>query len=270
MLMRASRADDQRGGNILLRHLSDDDRGRLAGRLERIRVMPGHMLMETDGVLDAVYFPETVVVSIERSGDKYDRIETGVIGPEGMIGWSGLVGCTRSSCNAVVRMNAGTMLRISMKDIMEACISSTTLFAALLRFVEITIVQMSQAIISHLRDPMERRVSRWLLMRHDRTDGAELAVMHDEISHNLGVRRASITDCLHVLEGEHLVRCFRGRIVIRDRGGLEALANGSYGVAEELYEALIGPFGRPASGLEKSAESVKGRWIGQLAKTRVA
>ena len=33
----------------------------------------------------------------------------------------------------------------------------------------------------------------------------------------LGVRRASGTDALHVLEGEGLIRSLRGRIVVRDR-----------------------------------------------------
>jgi CRP-like cAMP-binding protein len=265
MLMRASRADDQEGANILLRHLSETDRSRLDSRLERIRVMPGNVLMATNEPLDAVYFPETAIVSIERSGGKHERIETGVIGRDGMVGWSALVGCTHASCNAVVRMGPGTILRISLQDILSACRDSGTLLAALLRFVEITIVQMSQAIVSHLRDPMERRVARWLLMRHDRVSGNELAVMHDEISCNLGVRRASVTDCLHVLEGEHLVRCFRGRIVIRDRTGLVVRADGSYGVAEALYCALIGPFGGSAPGFENAAKGIESRWARHLA-----
>jgi hypothetical protein len=38
----------------------------------------------------------------------------------------------------------------------------------------------------------------------------------------------------------------RGAVVIRDREGLIALADGSYGIPEGEYERLVGKFGRSA------------------------
>ena len=60
----------------------------------------------------------------------------------------------------------------------------------------------------------------------------------------LKVRRASVTDCLHVLEGERIVRCTRGETIVRDRAALEELAGDAYGAAERTYATLIGPFGK--------------------------
>ena len=62
------------------------------------------------------------------------------------------------------------------------------------------------------------------------------------------MRRASGTDCLHLMEGERIVRCTRGQLLVRDREKLETLAGENYGPAEASYRALIAPFGKvPAS-----------------------
>ena len=79
-------------------------------------------------------------------------------------------------------------------------------------------------------------------MASDRVEGAEMNLTHEFLSLMLGVRRPGVTDALHRLEGEHLVRSRRSSITIRDRSGLEKVANGSYGVAERDYERLFGKF----------------------------
>lgn len=91
---------------------------------------------------------------------------------------------------------------------------------------------------------LDLRLARWLLMRHDRSGRDILFVRHEEIAGNLNVRRASITDRLHLLEGDRLIRCNRGKIAIRDRMALETFAGDSYGRTEEHYRDLIAPFGK--------------------------
>ena len=232
--------------NLFLRNLSRGDLELVERGLERRSVECGTRLFSSDEAPDAIYFPETVIVSIEKEKAHHAHIETAVVGHEGMVGWSALVGGASCTHNAVVQMRSGTVLRIPAKDIAAACTLSRTLLMAVMRFIEVVMVQMGQAIVSHLRDTVERRICRWLLMRHDRMPSDHLLVKHDVIAANLGVRRASVTDCLHILEGAHLVKCFRGHIVIRDRRGLEECAADSYGLAENHYRALIGPFGPSA------------------------
>jgi hypothetical protein len=57
----------------------------------------------------------------------------------------------------------------------------------------------------------------------------------------LGVRRPSITDALHQLEGELLIRAERGLITVRNREGLLAYAGDAYGKSEREYRRLICP-----------------------------
>lgn len=117
-----------------------------------------------------------------------------------------------------------------------------------LGFIETFMVQMGRTLASNLRDPIERRLSRWLLMCHDRLDGDEIHITHKYIGAMLGVRRASVTDSLHVLEGEGAIRSGRGCILVRDRPRLELLAGEAYGHAEAHYRDRIAPFGKSGNG----------------------
>ena len=229
-------------GNILLGQLGAADRALVVPRLQQVSAAPGTIIFDAGDVIDVVYFPQTLVVSIEEVCEEATCVEVALVGMEGIIGWPALLGCERATNRAVVRMQSGTMLGIQARDLLAACRESASLWLGLLRFVEVMSVQMNRAIVSHLRDSIQRRLARWLLMRQDRIGGNELQVRHDEVSANLGVRRASITDALHILEGERLVRCYRGRIVVRDRAALQALAGDAYGIPEQLYRSLIAPF----------------------------
>ena len=83
--------------------------------------------------------------------------------------------------------------------------------------------------------------ARWLLMCHDRLDGDDLPLKHEFIALMLGVRRASVTEALNILERRGIIRASRGNIVVLDRARLEETAGDSYGVPEAEYRRLIGP-----------------------------
>src|SRR5437868_1808850 len=57
-------------------------------------------------------------------------------------------------------------------------------------------------------------------------------LIHEFLSIMLGVQRPGVTVALQMLEAGGMIRTKRGQITITDRGRLEALAGGSYGVPE--------------------------------------
>ncbi len=79
-------------------------------------------------------------------------------------------------------------------------------------------------------------------MCSDRMDGDEIDIIHQFLSMMLCVRRAGVTDAVHLLEGKGLIRASRGTITIRDRTKLEKIAGASYGLPEAEYRRLIGQF----------------------------
>ena len=76
-------------------------------------------------------------------------------------------------------------------------------------------------------------------LAHDRFDQNDFPFTHQFIALMLGVRRAGVTDALHILEGRGLIKARRGLITVVDRKGMEALADPSYGVPEAEYARLV-------------------------------
>lgn len=237
------------GRNLILRRLSSLDRALIEPHLSDVVVEDGQKILMPGAPISVIHFPETAVVALADGCGRRPHIEIGLVGYEGFIGWPALLGCMHSVHRATVEMQSGRARCISVEELRAACRMSPTLWAALLTFVQTVTSQMSSAIVSHLGSALDRRIARWLLMRHDRLGGDQLFVRHDQIADALNARRASITNRLHILEGEHLIRNKRGRIDIQDRRGLEIFAADAYGICEVTYSRMIAPFGKSASEL---------------------
>jgi hypothetical protein len=80
-------------------------------------------------------------------------------------------------------------------------------------------------------------------MCHDRVAGDEIPITHEFLGLMIAAERSGVTISLHILEGAGMIHAKRGRVIIRDRDKLIELAGDSYGVPEEQYRRLIGPFG---------------------------
>lgn len=232
----------QRSGNLLLSSLSEQDRKAIEPSLSSVRLHDGQLLIEAQALIDTLYFPEGGVVSFHEVLNDGARTGVGIIGFEGLVGWSVLLGCERSPHEAQVAIGAGTALCISAEALLAHCRDLPQLNKLLLLYVQSFVTQMGRTISSNLTDRLELRLARWLLMNHDRLEGDEIVLTHEQLGVMLGVRRATVTDTLHVLEGERLIRSLRGRIVIRDRDGLVQFAGESYGAAEQAYSQMIAPF----------------------------
>ena len=108
----------------------------------------------------------------------------------------------------------------------------------LLRFAHVFMIQIASTTLADGRYGVEKRLARWLLMCQDRL-GESLPLTHDFLALMLGVRRPSVTDALHTLEGKLLIRSERSLVTIRNRAGLTELAGSSYGLPEAEYRRLI-------------------------------
>jgi CRP-like cAMP-binding protein len=99
-------------------------------------------------------------------------------------------------------------------------------------------IQIAATALADGRYTVDQRLARWLLMSQDRL-GDDTTLTHEFLALMLGVRRPSVTDALHVLEGKRLIHASRGLITIRDRNKLLEMAGGAYGVPETDYRRLI-------------------------------
>lgn len=233
--------------NLLLGRLASSDRSSLERHVQQHAVTVGTKLFEAGEPLEHAYFPVDTMVSLEQSG----RIEVALAGREGMSGWTAIAGFCRSPYRATVRCRDGLLLKIEISVLLNAVSANPRLRSILWQYMVVTAVQMAEGLGAHSHHRLEAAVARWLLLRHDRIGGDWICAQHQEIADCLGARRASVTDCLHILEGELHIRCRRGRILIRNRDDLEARACGAYGAAESLYRESLGAFGKSSNAEEK-------------------
>ncbi len=228
-----------RSNNRLLASLSDADFALLMPHLEPVCFAAGDFVTRAGDPIESICFLGQGIAGVLETLDGDRSYAIGLVGVEGFIGWPRLLGTDRSPYDVTVRAETGHALRVSSKALMAAIDHSATLRAALLRFVHVFMLQMGRTIVSSLAHSIERRMARWILLYHDRVQGDEICMTHEEFRLMLGVRRSSVTDALHRLEEERAIRAIRARVVVQDRAKLIALAGGTYGRPEQEYSRLF-------------------------------
>ena len=178
-------------------------------------------------------------IAVHVAGTSHGQLELGLIGREGVSAPALILGANQTPHETVMQV-AGSSLRISSAALMTALDSCEVLRAFLLRYVEAQNVATAYLAIAAARFKIEQRTARSLLMCHDRIDGDLMPLTHAFLSEMLGVRRAGVTDAIHLLEGTRAIRATRGWIEIRNRDMLETIAGESYGASETQYARLIG------------------------------
>lgn len=216
---------------------------RLSAHLSPARLELRHSFENPGDTIQDICFPDTAIVSVVARSFTGRTIEVGLIGFEGMTGVSILLSDDQSPNETYVQM-AGDGHVISADNLRAAITASPALHLHLLRYAHTFMVQTAQTALANGRAKIDERLARWLLMASDRVEGREMSLTHEFLSLMLGVRRPGVTDALHRLEGDHLIKARRSSITIRDRAGLERVADGSYGVSERDYERLFGSFTR--------------------------
>jgi CRP-like cAMP-binding protein len=227
--------------NRLLSALSSEDFALLLPNLE-FKDLPRRTVLIEPGVRnDSIYFLESGLASQIASGEGKRRLEVGIYGREGAGPTAAILGVDRCPHLHIMQV-AGAGYRLSMTKFSEAMAGSASLRALLLRYVQVFMIQMAYTALSNNISLIEQRLARWLAMSHDRLDGNELTLTHEFLGVMIGVRRASVTDAIKLLEDKGIVIARRGAIEVLDRAKLEMAAAEGYGVPESEYRRVIGPF----------------------------
>ncbi len=224
--------------NHLLSRLAAADAARVAPYLETVDLPARFPLEAAHRPISHVYFPEEGLVSVVALGSR-EQIDVGIIGRDGMSGHAVLLGTDRSP-NVMYMQLGGHGTRITADHLRAALRQSETLRAPLLAFLESFHVQTSHTALANGRAKLETRLARWLLMAHDRQDSDRLSLTHEFLAIMLGVRRPGVTVAVRKLEAAGMLEAQRNAITIRNRKGLEMLADGVYGVPETEQLRLTG------------------------------
>jgi CRP-like cAMP-binding protein len=208
--------------NELLRNLFSTPaaRNELLSELKVVSLSVNQVLYELGDKIETVYFPIDSVVSGLAIMEDGTTIETSMVGREGMVGISSILGTGYSrQWNWVLVSGAAMQLDAKLLD--RLVVHNENALKALLKCYRSLITQVSQRCVCNTRHTILERLCCWLLMLHDRVGGENLRLTQEMIASRLGARRAGITVAAGMLQAMHAIEYRRGQLHIRDRAILE-------------------------------------------------
>lgn len=210
----------------------------MLARGEPVDLTLGTILCEPEQRYRHVYFPLTGFISLVATVDGHEPLEMGMIGNEGMLGVTMVLGIGAAPLRGVVQ-GAGTALRMTVPQLRGGLRDCPGLLRALNRYLYVLMAQLSQTATCSRFHVVEARLARWLLMTHDRAHADHFRLTHQFLADMLGVRRSAVTIAAGALQKRKLIRYIRGEISILSRGGLEDASCECYGAVVDDYARLL-------------------------------
>ena len=238
--------------NDLLAGLPAAERAWLVPALQWVPLRLGDLLYEAGEPVRHAYFPSTAVVSLHLVTADGACAQTCSVGREGMVGLPLFTGGVFTTGTALVHIG-GYGWRLERQLLMQAFEQGGALRAALLRYAQCMITQITQTAACYRHHSIEQQLSGWLLATLDRMKpGDELVMTQELLGSLLGVRRESITQAATRLQQLGHIRYRRGHISVLNAAGLQACACECYGVMKRERARLAAqspgaPDGLPAA-----------------------
>lgn len=225
-------------GNRLLAALPRRDLRHLLARCERVDLVPSNVLHEPGKRIRHVYFPISSFITQITPINRHERLEVGLVGDEGMLGTSLVLGVSAARTLALVQ-GAGAAWQMAAGPFRLEIAHSAALQRGLQRYVHVLMCQLAQTAACNRFHVVEARLARWLLMTRDRAHSDDFHVTHELLAYILGVRRAGITRAASSLQRRKLIRYRRGDMSIVDRRGLQGVACACYAIDRETYTNVM-------------------------------
>ena len=188
--------------------------------LKLVTLAVNQVLHEQGDHIDYVYFPLDSVVSGLAIMEDGTTMETAMVGRDGLVGISAVLGSGRSQQWIWVTIG-GSAIQLDAKVLDRIFVQNETALKSLLRYYRLLITQLSQRCVCNTRHTIMERLCCWLLMIHDRVGTANLNLTQEMIASRVGARRAGITVAAGMLQQMGAIEYRRGRLHIVDRSKVE-------------------------------------------------
>lgn len=223
--------------NRILAALSAETRQRIFPQLEEMPMPLGRVLYECGDKMRHVYFPTDCIVSLLHVMKSGASTETSVVGNEGLVGISLLMG-GESTCSRAVVQSSGTGYRLPAQGLINEFNRNGDLMSLVLRYTQSLITQMAQTAVCYRHHTIDQQLCRWLLLSLDRLRSSHLIMTQELIANMLGVRREGVTEAAGRLQKLGVIKYRRGHIDVIDRPQLEKLSCECYAVVRKETDRL--------------------------------
>ena len=223
--------------NRLLAALPEAVRNRYASLLTPVLLEIKTVLFEPGGAVSSAYFPLNGVISLVTPLEDGAIVEVATVGNEGVVGVPMVAG--GSLAVRAISQVGGWVLRMDADSFLDETARTPELRDVVNDYVQALFSQISQAAACNRLHSNEERLSRWLLMSHDRVGEDSFAITHEFLGQMLGSRRATVTLSAGILQAAGLIRYHRGHVTIVDRPGLESVACECYAVIKAELDSVV-------------------------------
>ncbi|MGA7989390.1 MAG: Crp/Fnr family transcriptional regulator [Candidatus Dormiibacterota bacterium] len=224
-------------GNHLLDSLPVAEREALMAHMRPAHLTVKTVLFDPGQVIVAVYFPIDGVISLVTPLADGNIVEVATIGNEGIVGVPLVAG--GSLAVRAISQVGGRTLRLDSGTFVAELERLPAFRRLVQRYVQALFGQISQAAACNRLHSNEERLSRWLLMSHDRVGTDAFPITHEFLGQMLGSRRATVTLSAGLLQAAGLIRYHRGRVTIVDRDGLEGVSCECYGIIKAALDRVV-------------------------------
>ena len=203
----------------------------LRPKLNVVSLTLNQVLYEHGDQTEYVYFPLDAVVSQLAILEDGTTIETAMIGRDGLVGISTILGSRRSRNWAWVTVG-GNAIQLESKFLDKVFIDNEAGVKVLLKCYRSLITQISQRCVCNTRHTILERLSCWLLMVHDRVGETSVNLTQEIIASRVGARRAGITVAAGILQDMNAIAYRRGRLQIENRDALTHVVCECYSICK--------------------------------------
>jgi CRP-like cAMP-binding protein len=224
--------------NRLLAALLPEDLLSLRAHLERVPLVEGRVLFDANAPITRLYFVEAGVVSLTAAFQNGSTAEMAMVGREGVVGISTLLGSDAALGRYQVQV-PGSALTLEASRFQGALRKSPALLAVCQAYARAFLGQALQTAACNSVHTVEQRCARWLLMGHDRRDSDTFALKQELLAKMLGVCRPTATVAAGALQRAGLIRYSRGVLTVLDRPGLAMASCECYRAIRDHFERLL-------------------------------
>lgn len=207
---------------------------------ELIDLTVGQVLHEPGRMVSHLHFPLTAIVSWVRVLENGDSTQVAMTGKEGVVGIYLLMGATHTHNRAVVQ-KAGAAIRLKLSVVLGSFNQGNSLQLLFLKYTQTLFTQIAQVSVCHRHHTLEQQLCRMLLLILERQDAHDIAMTHELMASQLGVRREGVTHAAKRLMNDNILSYSRGHITVLDRAALEKRACECYGVIRDEERRHLAP-----------------------------
>lgn len=223
--------------NRILASLPRAEIARLAPHLLPLDLPSGKTLLDPGQEISHAYFLETGLASVVVAMANGSMVETGITGNDGLVGFPVLLG-TKTIPTRTFMQIPGKGFKIKAQHLVDEFERAGTLRKKINKYFQANLVLTGQTAACNRLHDIAERLARWLLMCHDRMESNSFSITHEFLGHMLGTPRSTVTLAAGILHKSGLIDYSRGKVIIRDRKGLEKAACECYQTIRKEFDRL--------------------------------